>query len=325
MTYTPRSNFGKDIAGFFEFRQSQGRTLDNAVRYLYRFDQFCAEKRPDAELLTKDLIQEWLKDAISQGYIDMVGRCSAIRIFAKYLRGIGKEAYALPGSYARDKRTFVPYVFNKIELASFFKTADNLKEWHCGDRFAPVVAPVLFRLMYTCGLRPSEVRGIKNADVNLHTGEIYIRSNKTKKERIIVVSDDMLRFLREYENSKSQFFARTEYYLSRADGLQYTSQQLGTLFDKCWVYSNPGVERDTLPPARPYDLRHSYASTILQIWLNEGKDLYSVLPYLRAYMGHEHFADTAYYIHILPERLLESTGVDWDKLDSTIPEVRIWD
>jgi hypothetical protein len=42
-------------------------------------------------------------------------------------------------------------------------------------------------------------------------------------------------------------------------------------------------------------------------------------------MGHEHFSDTAYYIHILPERLLESAGVDWDTLDAAIPEVQIWD
>lgn len=325
MTYLPKSNFGKEISEFIEFRQSQGHTMDNAVKYIYRFDQFCAKKRPDAELLTKGLIQEWLNDAVSQGYIDMVGRCSAIRIFAKYLKGIGEEAYILPSSYAKGKRTFVPYVFSRNELASLFEATDNLKAWPCGDRFAPVVAPVIFRLMYTCGLRPSEVRGIKNADVSLQAGEIYIRNNKTRKERVVVVSDDMLRFLREYEVDRNLFFARTEYYFSRADGLQYTSQQLRVLFNSCWEPANLGMEKGKLPPARPYDLRHSYASTVLQKWLNEGKDLYSVLPYLRAYMGHEHFADTAYYIHILPERLLESTGVDWDKLDSTMPEVQIWD
>ena len=37
-----------------------------------------------------------------------------------------------------------------------------------------------------------------------------------------------------------------------------------------------------------------------------------MLPYLRAYMGHEKFSDTAYYIHILPERLMVSPGVQWD-------------
>lgn len=325
MTYTPKSKFAEDIVGFFEYREAQGHTMDNSIKYLYRFDTFCSEKRPDADRLTTVLIQDWLQDVISQGYIDMVGRCSAIRIFAKYLRGLGKEAEFLPASYARDKRTFVPYVFSSAELTTFFDATDRLKEWHCGDRFAPVVAPVLFRLMYTSGLRPSEVRGIRNEDVRLQSGEIYIHNNKTKKERIIVVSDDMLRLLYEYENAKHCFFARTKYYFSRADGLQYTGQQLRAIFDKCWHEANPCIEKSKLPPARPYDLRHTFASAVLQKWLNEGKDLYSALPYLRAYMGHEHFEDTAYYIHIIPDRLLASTGVDWEKLDSAIPEVRIWD
>ena len=55
-----------------------------------------------------------------------------------------------------------------------------------------------------------------------------------------------------------------------------------------------------------------------------GKDLYAMLPYLRAYMGHEKFEDTAYYIHILPDRLLKSPGVDWESIDKIGLEVDLW-
>ena len=50
-----------------------------------------------------------------------------------------------------------------------------------------------------------------------------------------------------------------------------------------------------------------------------------MLPYLRTYMGHEKFADTAYYIHILPENLLRSPGVDWNRLDAIVPGVEVWE
>ena len=63
---------------------------------------------------------------------------------------------------------------------------------------------------------------------------------------------------------------------------------------------------------------------MLHKWIDEGRNLYAMLPYLRAYMGHERLDDTAYYIHILPERLLSSPGVDWDRMDRIIPEVNIW-
>jgi integrase len=79
-----------------------------------------------------------------------------------------------------------------------------------------------------------------------------------------------------------------------------------------------------LPKVRPYDLRHRFASTILQKWLTEERDFYAMLPYLRAYMGHEKFSHTAYYIHLLPENLLCSSGVDWSAIDSVNLEVTIW-
>jgi len=36
-------------------------------------------------------------------------------------------------------------------------------------------------------------------------------------------------------------------------------------------------------------------------------------------MGHGKLSETVYYIHILPERLVKSAGVDWDTLEAMIP------
>ena len=49
-----------------------------------------------------------------------------------------------------------------------------------------------------------------------------------------------------------------------------------------------------------------------------------MLVYLRAFMGHNDLSDTAYYIHILPENLSKSPGVNWSVLESVIPEVSEW-
>lgn len=92
----------------------------------------------------------------------------------------------------------------------------------------------------------------------------------------------------------------------------------------CWAAAHPEVDPKLLPRLRPYDLRHRFASTVLQRWMDEGRNLYAMLPYLRAYMGHEKFSDTAYYIHILPERLMVSPGVQWENIDRIGMEVDIW-
>ena len=59
-------------------------------------------------------------------------------------------------------------------------------------------------------------------------------------------------------------------------------------------------------------------------WLDEKQDLNAMLPYLQAYMGHETLAATAYYIHLLPEKLVKSSGIDWEALHELIPEVSVW-
>jgi integrase len=56
-------------------------------------------------------------------------------------------------------------------------------------------------------------------------------------------------------------------------------------------------------------------------WLDENADLHAMLPYLSTYMGHTNFSDTAYYIHLLPENLVRSAAVDWDRFSGLIPEV----
>jgi len=70
------------------------------------------------------------------------------------------------------------------------------------------------------------------------------------------------------------------------------------------------------------DKTENYATRILQKWMDEGKDLYASLPYLSAYMGHSDFSETAYYIHLLPERLTQTSAIDWKRFDVLIPEAR---
>ncbi|NCB27763.1 MAG: integrase [Bacteroidia bacterium] len=317
--------FTDDLFGFIEFRKAQGYDVHATEQYLGLFDLYCSEFPPDEPVLSQSLIDSWFRHDMNQGCKDLGGRGRAARQFALYLKGMGKEAYVIPTFLFREKSSFAPYIPTSHELSSFFEATDSMTPWVNCDKFAPYIAPVIFRLMYTSGLRPQEACELEDRDVNLLTGEIKIRKNKRKKERIIMVSDDMLRLLNEYVGDRAHIFVRTPFFFPRTDGSHYTSQQLGKLCDKCWAQANPDKSPSELPRLRPYDFRHTFASAVLQKWINEGKDLYVMLPFLRAYMGHEHFEDTAYYIHILPERLISSSGVNWDAIDSVMPEASVWD
>jgi len=325
MKYTFQSGFSDSINGYIELRKSLGFTTVASITYLRRFDMYCTINEISSNCLSKNIIDAWFKSEQENGFVDMCGRTRIMRTYAKYLKTTGTDAYIIPSYMYRDKRTFVPYVLSTKELASFFDAADTLESWHCGDRFVSYVAPVIFRLLYTSGLRPQEACNLKDSDVDLDNGEILIRVNKRRKQRIVVVSDDMLRLLNEYVGQRTNIFVRTPYFFPRIDGSKYTHQQLGAVCDRCWEMANPNLDSSLLPPLRPYDFRHTFASAVLQKWINDGIDLFTMLPYLRTYMAHEHFSDTAYYIHILPERLISSSGINWEAIDAVAPEVSIWD
>lgn len=63
-------------------------------------------------------------------------------------------------------------------------------------------------------------------------------------------------------------------------------------------------------------LRHAFASRNIIRWIDAGRDVMELLPYLSAYMGHSELTSTLYYVHLLPEKLRRSKGVDWDFLSS---------
>lgn len=62
---------------------------------------------------------------------------------------------------------------------------------------------------------------------------------------------------------------------------------------------------------RPYDLRHAFASRSIMKWIDQKLDVMVLLPFLSSYMGHSQITSTLYYVHLLPERIRKSAGIDW--------------
>jgi integrase/recombinase XerD len=317
------SLFAPKIQAALAFRESLGKSICNQTTYLRYFDRFCADKYPEESFLTKEIVWDWVynpfqtKNAVNY-------RIQAIRFLGKYLTATGEESYIFPDMSANTRRSkFSPYVFTDDELRRFFAAADSEPR----NPLYPLqhrIASVAFRLIYTCGLRPNEGRELKCANVNLYTGEILITDTKFQKERIVVMSDDMLALCRNYDRCRNtEGPANSQYFFPAQNGDCHNRKQFNKIFKRCWVRAN-GDAVD-LPSVRIYDLRHRFASAVLNRWVDEKRDLYAMLPYLRAYMGHSDFESTEYYVHLLPENLLKSKGINWSGLESLIPEVQAYE
>jgi len=315
------SAFTSSLDDMIAYRKALGASGQSYEHSLMNFDRFCAANYPKSKNLTKEIVTKWIAEQLKTKNVNIAEKATAIRLFGKYLAATGKTAYILPNKYVSNPQnaTSNPYVFTDVELSAFFRAADSVKT----KSRTLEIAPVLFRLIYTCGLRPNEGRELKQDNINFSTGEILITKTKRKKERIVVMSDDMLRLCKTFDKQRNIFAGDNEYFFPASNGGAYTTAQIDKLFKKCWTLANPETDISVLPKVRVYDLRHRFASAVLNRWLDEERDLYTMLPYLRAYMGHDTMNETAYYIHLLPENLTKSAGIDWAAFDGLIPEVSL--
>lgn len=304
---------------FIRYKEALGYSRSSYEKFLTNFDRFCLNAYPEETSLTKELVMEWARLHSNENANGLKRRMVALREFGKYLNAIEVKAYVIPSEIIGNFKPFFPYLLTDEELSAFFVAADNITA-HKLSPNRQYIVPVIFRLLYCCGLRPNEVRLIRCADINLENGTIYIRDTKVHKDRTVVMSPDMLALCIKYQVKMCPVLENQEYFFPHPNGTAYSAQWVQKQFWKC--LKNAGIHcfRGTMAP-RVYDFRHNYATRILMKWVEEERDLYTWLPYLSAYMGHSTFSSTAYYIHLIPERLIKTSSIEWTRFSDLIPEV----
>ena len=182
-----------------------------------------------------------------------------------------------------------------------------------------LVMPVLFRLLYTCGLRVSEALHLKVADVDLDAGVLAIYGAKGDKERLVGISDSMLAYMKSYRSNPLVTNTKSIYFFPAPDGGFYDTRTIYDIFRKC-LFDAGIPHRGRGKGPRLHDLRHSFAVHILNKWSSEGKDIYTCLPILRTALGHDRITTTEKYLRLVPEAYMEVTEPFNDRFH-TITEV----
>lgn len=197
------SCFAEYIQGMISARAALGYEKEQYAAALHSFDRYCSDSYPECNELTERLVMSWvLKD--NDDTKGVQGRARAIRLLAQYMNLSGQEAYVLPDRYFGNPKPTEVYMFTDAELSRLFSAIDALPE-SSRVPHSHLMLPVMFRLIYTCGLRPQEGRELHRRNINFQTGEILITNTKKKKERFVVMSDDMFALCRRYDKMR-QFF-----------------------------------------------------------------------------------------------------------------------
>ncbi|HJV16804.1 MAG TPA: tyrosine-type recombinase/integrase, partial [Bacillales bacterium] len=117
-----------------------------------------------------------------------------------------------------------------------------------------IMMPVVFRLLYSTGMRTTEVRLLKRKDVNLENGVINIQRSKGYNQHYVVMHDSMLAMMKRYDKEIERICPSRKYFFPTRDDKSYTKAWITLNFNKLWYQYNDSY-------ANAYALRHHYAIT----------------------------------------------------------------
>lgn len=307
--------FKDHIRNHVELKRAVGYKYDADANHLKRFDRFTLEKYPDTTDLTKEIVLDWCSKKTYEAQGNQCSRASILRQFGKYLDSIGANSYILPKGYYPTEEQYMPHIYSVGELANFFAETDKCRYcYECPYRH--LIMPVFFRMIYMCGLRVSEARLLKVADVDLENGILTIHHSKKDNSRLVPMSDSLIERCRSYSKRVHPYPVAEDYYFPGIDDKPMTIGNVYKNFRRfLWRAGISHGGRGQGP--RVHDFRHAHAVHCLKKWAEQDKDLTTYLPVLKTYMGHDSFEDTAYYLRLTADVFPNITL----KLEARYPEL----
>lgn len=214
-------------------------------------------------------------------------KLSAIRMFYRYLTA-EKLVEADPTQNMENPASarHLPHVMNTRQVDALLGQPDPATREGARDG-------AMLELMYSTGMRVSELVGAKTADLNLTAGYM-LTMGKGSKERVIPMGERAVETLRRYiERARPLFVKKAnppELFLTRL-GKPMTRQMFWLIVKK---YARAAGITHAISP---HMLRHSFATHLLE----RGADLRAV----QMMLGHSSMTTTQIYTHINRARMAE--------------------
>ncbi|MEK7644341.1 MAG: tyrosine-type recombinase/integrase [Patescibacteria group bacterium] len=307
----PLSRYLREFLEHLEIEKNRSMlTIRNYEFYLGRFIGWLGDKAPSA--ITADKVREyrlWLNRLVdvhdtplkknTQNY-----HLIALRSFLKYLA-------------KRDVATLIP---EKIELmrmpdreVSFLDGSDlnrileaPLKNAEADVKSNPLIKyrdKSILELLFSTGLRVSELAGLKKDSLNLNKDEFTI-FGKGRKSRVVFISEQARYWLKKYLGARRDLNPYLFVSHDRRGGATVKVKTKGKAESDDHPLTARSIERSVqkyarlagiTKPVTPHTLRHSFATDLLQ----NGADIRSV----QTMLGHSSITTTQIYTHITDKEL----------------------
>lgn len=278
----PKSHFPPEYIRTLKLMNYNEATIKTYRQYFQQFVKFFENSKP--EEIPFDEIRQYILYLVQEKHYSTSAQNNAINAIRFYYSKVLHreiEEFYLPRPH---KAKVIPHILNEQEVSLILKNVIDLRD------------KCMIFLIYSAGLSPSEITYLKIKDIDSDKMKIFVSSAKGKKDRFVILSEKILRLLREYFKK----YKPHEWLFESKPGQQYSKRNLQKAFKT--VVDKSGITK----PATLSILKNSFAVHLLE----KGVDV----RYIQQMLGHKHSKTTMKYLRV-SKRDLSAIKSPLDSLD----------
>jgi len=263
-------------------------TLSAYQQDLLQFSRWLATRSQKLFEAEQSSIQQFLAERFTNGTSARSNArlLSTLKQYYRYLVRIGERQDNPTALISAPKiHRSLPQSLGEIDIEKLLDAPDLESNFGLRDR-------CMLELMYSSGLRVSELVGLQLNQINTNLGLVRL-IGKGNKERVIPVGEEALHWLAKYVKQ-----ARPELQSAKSISAALFLSSRGSAITRQAFWQN--IKKHLLKAGvktvfSPHSLRHAFATHLL----NHGADLRTV----QMLLGHSSLSTTQIYTHIAQARL----------------------
>jgi len=208
-------------------------------------------------------LQKLIQEGSSNSYVNQA--INAIKFYYEVVMEMPNRFYGMERPRVEEK---LPKVLSKEEVLSIIAHTNNIKH-RC-----------VISLLYSAGLRRNELLNLIPEDIDGKRMMIKVRGGKGNKDRFTILSETLLKELREYY----KLWKPRTYLFEGPMGARYSPESVAKIVSR--AAENAKIKKRV----SPHMLRHSFAAHLLEA----GTDL----RYIQVLLGHKSTKTTEIYTHV---------------------------
>lgn len=176
----------------------------------------------------------------------------------------------------------IPLHTVEIFLSTIYKQRANSKTYYQRKNALRDIA--VTEILFSTGIRISELCALKDHDVNLDDGILLIYGKGDKERRIQISNDDVIRILKEYRNAFLPEIKKCHHFFANQNGNVLSDQAVRRMINKYTEIAS--IDQHITP----HMFRHTFATSLLEADVD--------IRYIQEMLGHSSINITEIYTHV---------------------------